>query len=120
MRWKVKVHICERKEKSCSAGETALGSFGVNIIINGRVSLGTPHLLEHFSGFFGSAPPFCPRYHFHMSLEEKTPRPFSRTADNRHNQTHAALIADHPLQGNNQRHPQNQPKYPPPRQPRIS
>lgn len=50
---KVKVHICVPKEKnSGGAAEAALGSLGVNIIINDRVSPGTPHLLEHFSVFF--------------------------------------------------------------------
>lgn len=50
---KVKVHICvAKRKKSGGAAEVALGSLGVNIIINDRVGLGTPHLLEHFSGFF--------------------------------------------------------------------
>lgn len=39
------------KRKMCSTGEIALHSHGVNILINGTVSLGTPHLLKHFSGF---------------------------------------------------------------------
>lgn len=62
---KVKVHICVPKEKkSGGAAEAALGSLGVNIIINDSVSPGTPHLLSTSPGFFGSAPPFCPRYRF--------------------------------------------------------
>lgn len=35
----------------CSTEEAVLHSLGVNILINGTVSLGTPHLLEYFSGF---------------------------------------------------------------------
>lgn len=45
-------HLHAQGKKSHGAAEAALGSLGVNIIINGRVSPGTPHLLEHFSGFF--------------------------------------------------------------------
>lgn len=39
------------KRKMCSTEETVLQSLGVNILINGTVSLGTPHLLEYFSGY---------------------------------------------------------------------
>lgn len=49
--WEVKVHSCVPQGKCAALERLCSTQLGVNILINGTVSLGTPHLLEYFSRF---------------------------------------------------------------------
>lgn len=95
-------HLCA-KRKMCSSSEMVLHSLGVNILINGTVSLGTPHLLECITGYLALVLHAALSYHFHMILKWPSPSPFSgtqTTLTSKH--THDSIVDDphHPLKGN--------------------
>lgn len=87
-------HLCA-KRKMCSTGEAMLFSPGVNMLINGTVSLSTPHLLECFTWCLAQILQAALRFHhFHPSLEWPSPCPFSSGPENTRIQTHTDLIVD--------------------------
>lgn len=94
----VKVHICVPKGKRVALLRVALGSLGVNILINGSLSLGTPHLLEYFSWYLAQV-----LNSFFLFIYRRC------------RQVLTSLIGDDhgPLWGNEQRHLRYLPKYHP-------
>lgn len=87
-------HLCA-KRKMCSTGEAMLFSPSVNMLINGTVSLSTPHLLKCFTWCLAqvlhAALPF---HHFHTNLEWLSLCPFSSAPENTCIQTHTDWIVD--------------------------
>lgn len=87
-------HLCA-KRKMCSTGEAMLFSPSVNMLINGTVSLSTPHLLKCFTWCLAqvlhAALPF---HHFHTNLEWPSLCPFSSAPENTCIQTHTDWIVD--------------------------
>lgn len=63
-----------------SSGEPALPPPSVNILINGAVVPGTPHLLQHFSVLLAWRAHIALSIVYHVSSERTSPRPFRHTA----------------------------------------